>query len=116
MSRFALAMLLLISLAVSQSVLAAEVTVSQLLSDPLAFDDRHVTVSGTAQSLEPESSHGHAYETFQLCEQSCVRVFTLGHPQITEGKQITVKGKFEADTAFGPFVLHDEIITDNGSL
>jgi len=116
MSKFALATLLLISLAVSQSVLAAELTVSQLLADPPAFDGHHVTVSGTAQSLRPESSRwGNEYETFQLCEQSCVSVFTVGHPQITEGKRVTVSGHFEADAAFGPFVLHDEIITDKSS-
>ena len=114
MSKFALAMLLLISLAVSPSVLAAGVTVSQLLSDPLAFDGRHVTVSGTAQSIKPEGSRwGEEYETFKLREQSCVNVFTAGHPpQIAEGKPVTVSGEFEADTEFGPFMLHNEILTD----
>ena len=116
MSRFALAMLLLISLAESRSVLAGDATISQLLSNPLTFDGRHVSVSGTAESVTPESSRwGQEYETFQLCEQSCISVFTEGHPQITEGKRVTVNGSFVADTSFGPFVLHDEIIRDNGS-
>ena len=116
MSRFALLVLLLISLAVSPSVRAAEINVSQLLSALLAYDNHHVTVSGTAQSIKPMSSRlGHEYETFQLCEQSCVNVFAVGHRHITEGERITVNGKFEADTSFGPFVLHDEILEDKSS-
>jgi hypothetical protein len=116
MSRFALLVLILISLALSPCVRAAEINVSQLLSDPLNFDGRHVTVSGTAQSIKPVSSRlGHEYETFQLCEQSCVKVFAVGHPHITEGERITVNGQFEADTSFGPFVLHDEILEDKTS-
>jgi hypothetical protein len=115
MSRFALLTLLLISLA-SPSVAAAEITVSQLLADALAFDGRHVTVSGTAQSVKPVNSPlGHEYETFRLCEQSCVKVFAVGHPHITEGERITVNGNFQADTSFGPFVLHEEILEDEGS-
>jgi hypothetical protein len=62
-----------------------------------------------------ESRLGHEYETFQLCEQSCVNVFAVGHPHITEGERITVNGQFEADTSFGPFVLHDEILEDKTS-
>ena len=116
MSRFHLVMLLLISLAVGASAAAAEVTVSQLLSDALSFDGRHVTVTGRVQSIKPGSSGlGHEYGTFQLCEQSCVNVLALGHPQITEGQRVTINGKFEADTSFGPFVVHDEILEDNGS-
>jgi hypothetical protein len=116
MSRFTFVTLLLISLAVCPSVRAAEINVSQLLSEALAYDNRHVTVSGTAQSIKPMSSRlGHEYETFQLCEQSCVNVFAVGHPHITEGERITVNGKFEADTSFGPFVLHDEILEDKSS-
>jgi hypothetical protein len=114
MSRFALLTLLLISLA-SPSVAAAEITVSQLLADGLAFDG-HVTVSGTAQSVKPVNSPlGHEYETFRLREQSCVKVFAVGHPHITEGERITVNGNFQADRSFGPFVLHDEILEDEGS-
>lgn len=117
MSRFALLILLLISLA-SASVAAAEVTVSQLLANALAFDGRHVTVSGTIRSIKLVNFRsGQKYETFQLCEQSghCVRVFAVGHPHITEGERITVNGTFQTDTSFGPFVLHDEILEDTGS-
>jgi hypothetical protein len=117
MSRFALVMLLLMSFAASPSVLAGEVTISQLLSNPLAFDGRHVTVSGTAQDVKLESSSwgGHKFETYKICEHSCVNVFAVGHPGITDGERIAVKGTFNADVAYGPFVLHDEILEDEGS-
>ena len=58
---------------------------------------------------------GQEYETFQVCDQSCVSVFAVGHLQITEGQRVTVHGTFEADAAFGPFVMHDEILEDKGS-
>jgi hypothetical protein len=107
-------MLLLMSLAASPSVLAGEVTIWQLLANPLAFDGQHVTVSGTAQGVKLQSSSwgGHKFVNFQICEHSCVKVFAVGQPEITEGKRITVKGTFNADVAYGPWVLHNEIIEE----
>jgi opacity protein-like surface antigen len=56
-------------LVTATSALAAQTTVSQILSDPAAFDGQHVTVSGTAQFVRPKTSRkGNDYETFSICE------------------------------------------------
>jgi len=104
-------------LAASTAALAAELTVSQLLANPAAFAGQHVTVSGTAQYVRPRTSRkGNDYETFSLCEQGCVNVFTWGHPHVREGQRLTVNGTFEAVKHVGRYTFHDEIDADEGSL
>jgi hypothetical protein len=76
-----------------------------------------VTVSGTAQFIRPRTSRrGNNYETFSLCEQACVNVFTWGHLQVAEGQKITVNGTFEAVKHVGRYTFHNEIDVDEGSL
>ena|SRR5437899_13108840 len=102
---------------ISSPVLGGETTVSQLLSNPSDFDGQHVTVPGTAQFVRPRTSRrGNDYETFSLCEQACVNVFTWGHPQVAEGKRLTVNGTFEAVKHVGRYTFRNEIDTDEGSL
>jgi hypothetical protein len=96
---------------------AAEATPSQLLANPSKFDGQHVTVAGTAQYVRPKTSRrGNEYETFSLCEQTCVNVFTWGHPNIAQGKQLTVHGTFEAVKRVGRYTFRNEIDADEGSL
>jgi hypothetical protein len=96
---------------------AAEATASQLLANPATYDGQHVTVSGTAQYVRPKTSRrGNDYETFSLCEQACVNVFTWGHPRINESSHLTVKGTFEAVKHVGRYTFHNEIDADEGSL
>jgi hypothetical protein len=117
MKRFLPKLLLLCIAITSSSVLADETTVSQVLSNPTAFDGQHVTVSGAAQFVRPKTSRkGNDYETFSLCEQACVNVFTWGHPQIAEGHKLTVNGIFEAVKHVGRYTFHNEIDADEGSL
>ena len=109
--------LLLCAAVISTRVFAAETTVSQLLSNPTAFDGKHVTVAGTAEAVKPSTSRsGYDYETFNLCQESCVNVFTVGHPRVPEGRRMTVKGRFKAVQEFGPYTFHDEVDADAGSL
>jgi hypothetical protein len=63
------------------SAMSAEATVSQILSNPSAFDGQHLAVSGTAQFVRPRTSRkGNNYEIFSLCEGACVNVLMWGHP------------------------------------
>jgi hypothetical protein len=110
-------LLLFCSIVVSSPLLASQATVSQLLSNPTIFDRQHVTVSGTAQYVRPKTSRrGNDYETFNLCEQACVNVFTWGHPHIDNGQQLTVNGTFQAVKHVGPYTFRNEIEADEGSL
>jgi hypothetical protein len=79
--RQAITKLRILWLLLSSVALAADATVSQIIANPTAFDGQHVTVSGTAQFVRPKTSHkGNDYETFSLCDQACVNVFTWGNP------------------------------------
>ena len=87
------------------------------LMNPTNFDGQHVTVSGTTQYVRAKTSHrGDDYETFSLCEQACVNVFTWGYPQVAEGKRLTVNGTFEAVKHVSRYTFHNEIDADEGSL
>jgi opacity protein-like surface antigen len=104
-------------MAASTFALAAEVTVSQILSNPAAFDGQHVTVSGTAQYVRSKTSRsGNDYETFSLCQQACVNVFTWGQPSVAEGKSLTVNGTFQAVKHVGRYTFRNESDADEGSL
>jgi hypothetical protein len=76
-----------------------------------------VAVHGTAQFVRPKTSRkGNDYETFSLCEQVCVNVFTWGHPLVADGKRLTVSGTFAAVKHVGRYTFHNEIDADEGSL
>jgi hypothetical protein len=96
---------------------AAEVTPSQLLANPTKFDGQHVSVSGTAQYVRQKTSRrGNEYETFSLCDQACVNMFTWGHPNVAEGKLLLVQGTFTEVKRVGRYTFLNEIEADEGSL
>jgi hypothetical protein len=100
---------------VAGGAFAAE-SIDAILANPGAFDGKHVVVTGTA-AVEPKTSRrGNEYETFQLCDRACVHVFTWGHPSITEGQPITVRGTFAAVKHVGQYEFKNEIDAEDGSL
>ena len=95
----------------------SEPTVDKIAASPTEFDGHHVTVSGTVRGVLAKTSHGgNDYETFSLCERSCVKVFVWGHPQIGEGQRLEVKGTFQAVKRVGQYTFRNEIEADKGSL
>lgn len=77
-------------------------TIKAIIASPTAFDGRHVMVSGTVRAVRLKvSQRGNPYETFYLCDRSCVRVFTFGQPVIADGQHIKVRGTFSADKHVG---------------
>ena len=100
---------------ISSPTLATDTGPSQILANPTKFDGKHVTVSGTAQYVRQKTSRrGNEYETFSLCDQTCVNVFTWGHPNVAEGKQLTVNGTFEEVKHVGRYTFRNEIEADEG--
>ena len=72
---------------------------------------------GAVRGVLAKASHrGNDYETFSLCEKSCVKVFAWGHPQIREGQRLEVKGTFQAVKRVGQYNFRNEIEADEGSL
>jgi hypothetical protein len=114
---FSTVILMFCIMTASPAAMAAEATVSQLLANPTTYDSQHVTVSGTVRYVRPRTSRrGNDYETFSLCDQTCVNVFTWGHPNVAEGKEVTVNGTFEEVKHVGRYAFRNEIDADEGSL
>ena len=76
---------------------ASAATVAEIAKDPAAFDQKTVTVSGTAQEVSSRTSRrGNPYTTFRLSDQGeAVKVFTFGTPAIKDGDRVEVRGVFQ---------------------
>lgn len=93
------------------------VTPSNLLSQPSKYDGQHVVVLGTVMNIvEKTSRRGNDYDLFDLCDTQCVRVFTWGHPSITEGQRLTVRGIFSVVKHVGYYTFYNEVEADDNSL
>jgi hypothetical protein len=66
----------LILLIWTSAAFAEAVRPSQIVGKPTTYDGKHLTVSGTVQHVTAKTSRrGNEYETFDLCDNSCVKVF-----------------------------------------
>ncbi len=90
---------------------ASAATVAEIAKDPAAFDQKTVTVSGTAQEVSSRTSRrGNPYTTFRLSDQGeAVKVFTFGTPAIKDGDRVEVRGVFHRVKQVGAYTFHDEI-------
>ena len=109
---FALALL-----AASPAPSASPTRIADILAAPSSFDGQHLTVNGTVQQLsEKTSRRGNDYTTFDLCDVTCVHVYSYGHPKIANGQTLTVNGRFFADKKVGSLDFKNELDADEGSL
>jgi hypothetical protein len=85
--------------------------VAEIAKHPDAFDQKAVTVTGTAAEVSSRiSRRGNPYTTFRLTDQGeSVKVFTFGTPAIKDGQRIEVYGVFRRVKQVGPYTFHDEI-------
>ena len=90
---------------------ASAATVAEIAKDPAAFDQKTVTVSGTAQEVSSRTSRrGNPYTTFRLSDHGeAVKVFTFGTPAIKDGDRVEVRGVFQRVKQVGAYTFHDEI-------
>jgi len=90
---------------------ASAATVAEIAKNPAAFDQKTVTVSGTAGEISSRTSRrGNAYTTFRLSDQGeSVKVFTFGTPAIKGGERVEVRGVFQRVKQVGAYTFHDEI-------
>ena len=83
----------------------------EIAKNPPAFDQKTVTVTGTAGEISSRTSHrGNPYTTFRLSDQGeVVKVFTFGTPAIKDGQRVEVRGVFQRVKRVGVYTFHDEI-------
>jgi len=93
----------------------ATISPSTLLASSVSYDGKHVAVSGIVQAVEMKTSQrGNDYDVFELCDSRCVHVFTWGHPALSNGQRLTVRGVFEVTKHVGAYTFHNEIEADEG--
>lgn len=91
---------------------ASAAAIAQITAHPQTYDGQVVTVSGTVNDLRARISRkGNPYETFTVCESSCVHVFTFGQPPLRDGERVSVTGTFAAVKHVGRYTFHNEIDT-----
>jgi hypothetical protein len=106
-----------ILLALASSVSAEPISPSQILTNPTAYDGKHLVVAGTVQNVIARTSRrGNDYETFDLCDNSCLKVFAWGHPGLQEGQHLSVSGTFDTVKQVGRYIFRNEIDADEGSI
>jgi DNA polymerase III alpha subunit len=86
-------------------------TVAEIAKHPESFDQKTVTVVGTANQVDRRTSRrGNAYTTFRLIDRAeSVKVFTFGTPDIKDGERVEVRGRFQRVKQVGSYTFHDEI-------
>src|SRR5881396_1171948 len=90
---------------------ASAATVAEIAKNPVAFDQKTVTASGTAEEISSRTSRrGNPYTTFRLSDRGeAVKVFTFGTPAIKDGQRVEVRGVFQRVKQVGAYTFHDEI-------
>jgi len=78
--------------------------VVEIAKNPAAFDQKTVTVTGTAAPVSSRTSRrGNPYTTFKLSDQGeAVKVFTFGTPAIKEGQRVEVQERERRDGPHEP--------------
>jgi cytochrome c-type biogenesis protein CcmE len=96
---------------VSSTPWASAATVAEIAKNPAAFDQKTVTVSGTAGEVSSRTSRrGNPYTTFRLSDQGeAIKVFSFGTLPIKEGDRVEVRGVFQRVKQVGAYTFHDEI-------
>ncbi len=106
LSVFILALLLLLP---SRSALA--LTVGEILSSPDRFDQKDVTLVGTAEDVRPRvSRRGNQYTTLKLADGTGrINVFSWGKLAISSRDRVEVKGIFLKVKRVGRYTFRNEI-------
>jgi hypothetical protein len=90
---------------------------AHILSHPSSYDGKRLTVSGTLKNALAETTReGKDYTTFDLCNDTCMKVFLWGRPKLREGQRQSVSGTFETRKHVGPYTLENVLETHEGSI
>jgi hypothetical protein len=99
----------------TSAAFAETVQPSQILSNSSAYDSKHLTVSGTVRNVIAKTSRrGNDFETFDLCDNSCVKVFAWGHHVLRQGQHLSVSGTFDSVKHVGRYTFYNELDADDG--
>ena len=94
---------------------AATVHIGQILKNPAQFDNKVVTIQGTATTVRERISRaGNPYMTSRLQDPTgSIVVYTRGHPGISNGDRVEVVGLFQQVKHVGRYTFYNEIDVQN---
>jgi hypothetical protein len=67
---------------------------SALAANPSNYNGQDVTVSGTAKNPTARQMRRGSATVYQLCDSACITVVQFGNPNVSDGSQVTVTGRF----------------------
>jgi hypothetical protein len=67
---------------------------SALAANPSNYDRQELTVSGTAKNPTARQMRRGTATLYQLCDNACINVIEFGNPNVEDGSQVTVTGRF----------------------
>jgi len=88
------------------------VKIHEILRSPGAYSEHEVAVFGHVEGL----SIGEHYDTFRICEAKCLNVLAWGHPRISQGQALSVRGRFHLVAHIDHHHVHHVIEVKQDSL
>jgi hypothetical protein len=88
------------------------VTIPDLLRDPKAYNEHEIAIFGNIRELT-QWDH---FDTFMICKARCVNVLVWGHPRITNGEALNVRGRFHLIREINHRKVRNVLELEHGSL
>ncbi|HEV3109832.1 MAG TPA: hypothetical protein VGY99_04990 [Candidatus Binataceae bacterium] len=110
-SRIAIVMMMALAIAAS-AVAQTAVKIHDVLRSPGQYSEHDVAVFGHVRAL----AAGPQYTTFKICGAHCLNVLAWGHPRISEGEALSVRGRFHVLKEIDHHKVHNLVEVEHGSL
>lgn len=91
---------------------AADDAICSIAGKPQDFDHKNIALNGAPGNVkETTSRRGNDYTTFKLQDSSgcAVKIFSWGHPTLSNCDQVRVEGVFETEHHQGRYTFYNEI-------
>lgn len=76
-----------------------QVSIKGVVSNPIYYDGKKITVEGEVEKVHYTTSDGDPYTLFRLSdtEHNLIGVFSVGHLSISKGTKVRVTGEFKKE-------------------
>lgn len=77
----------------------ASISIKWVISNPVYYDGKKITVEGEVERVRYTTSDGDSYTLFRLSdsEHNLIGVFSEGHLPISKGNRVRVTGEFKKE-------------------
>lgn len=108
--RIAIVMMALATAAPAKAQTA--VKIHDVLHSPRVYNEQDVAVFGHVREL----AAGPQYTTFKICGAHCLNVLAWGHPRISQGEALSVRGRFHMLKEIDHHKVHNLVEVEKGTL